>query len=115
VLVAHAACYACADRSDVLRVCVTAPLAKRVARLAADRGIQDDDAAKILRQSDTGRSRYLRRVYGIEETPSDYDVVINTERLTPQAAVDVIVGLVGSHPAIDEPGDGQAALGHIQR
>ena len=34
VLVAHAACYACADRPDVLRVGVTAPLPARESRVA---------------------------------------------------------------------------------
>jgi CMP/dCMP kinase len=95
VLVAHAACYACADRSDVLRVGVTAPLSTRASRVASALGISDKEAAKSLRRSDAARASYLKRVHGVGgESPTDYDVVINTERLAPDAAVDLILGLV---------------------
>jgi cytidylate kinase len=46
-------------------------------------------------RSDTARASYLKRVYGIgEESNTDYDVVINTERLTTNVAADLILGLV---------------------
>jgi cytidylate kinase len=94
VLAAHAACYACADRPDVLRVWVTAPPATRVSRVAAG-GLSDKEAARWLDRSDAGRAGYLKRVYGVSgESPTDYDVVINTERLAPHAAVGLITGLV---------------------
>ena len=94
VLAAHAACYACADRPDVLRVWVTAPPATRVSRVVAG-GLSDKDAARWLDRSDAGRASYLKRVYGVSgESPADYDVVINTERLAPHEAVGLITGLV---------------------
>jgi len=100
VLVAHAACYACAGRSDVLRVCVTAPLSARASRVASSLGISEAEAAKSLRRSDAGRASYLKRVYGVgQEAPTDYDVVLNTGRFAPQAAVGVILGLVQAGPA----------------
>jgi hypothetical protein len=99
VLVAHAASYACSDRPDVLRVSITAPLSTRVSRVAANQGISDKDATKSLRQSDAGRANYLKRVYGIsKEAPTDYDVVINTDRMGPDAAADLIAGLVQGSP-----------------
>ena len=95
VLVAHAACYACAGRSDVLRIWVTAPPSTRASRLASALGLSDKEAAKSVRQSDAARAGYLKRVYEIsEESNTDYDVVINTERLTTDAAAGLIVGLV---------------------
>ena len=95
VLVAHAACYACAYRSDVLRVWVTAPPSTRASRLASALDLSDKEAAKLVRQSDAARASYLKKVYDIgEESDTDYDVVINTERLTTDAAVGLIVGLV---------------------
>jgi cytidylate kinase len=94
VLAAHAACYACADRPDVLRVWITAPPATRVSRVAAG-GLSDKEAARWLDRSDAGRASYLKRVYGVSgESPTDYDIVINTERLAPHAAVGLITGLV---------------------
>ena len=104
VLVAHAACYACADRSDVLRVGVTAPLPARQSRVASALGITGTEAARRLRRSDAGRASYLKRVYGVgEESPTDYDVVLNTERLAPDAAVGLILGLVQAGPATPPP------------
>jgi len=95
VLVAHAACYACAYRSDVLRVWVTAPPSTRASRLASALDLSDKEAAKLVRQSDAARASYLKKVYDIGvESDTDYDVVINTERLTTDAAVGLIVGLV---------------------
>jgi cytidylate kinase len=95
VLVAHAACYACAGRPDVLRVWVTAPPSTRASRLASALGLSDKEAAKLVRQSDAARASYLKRVYDIsEESDTDYDIVINTERLTTEAAAGLIVGLV---------------------
>lgn len=94
VLAAHAACYACADRPDVLRVWITAPPATRVSRVAVE-GLSDKEAARWLDRSDAGRASYLKRVYGVSgESPTDYDIVINTERLAPHAAVGLITGLV---------------------
>lgn len=100
VLVAHAACYACADRPDVLRVGVTAPLPARESRVASALGITGAEATKRLRRSDAGRASYLKRVYGVgQESPADYDVVLNTERLTPDTAAGLILGLVQAQPA----------------
>lgn len=104
VLAAHAACYACAGRPDVLRVCVTAPLAVRVSRVAATRGITDQEATRWLRRSDAGRASYLKRVYDVsEESPADYDLVINTERLTPDAVAGLILSLAQASPAPPRP------------
>jgi len=95
VLVAHAACYACAYRSDVLRVWVTAPPSTRASRLASALDLSDKEAAKLVRQSDAARASYLKKVYDIdEESDTDYDVIINTERLTTDAAAGLIIGLV---------------------
>jgi cytidylate kinase len=99
VLVAHAACYACSDRSDVLRVWVTAPPLTRASRVASVLGLSDKEAARSVRQSDAARASYLKRVYGVgEESNTDYDVVINTERLTADAAAGLILSLVQPRP-----------------
>ena len=104
VLVAHAACYACVDLPQVLRVCITAPLQTRASRMASALGISDKEAARLLRRSDAGRASYLKRVYGVDaESPADYDVVINTERLAPDAAAGLILGLVRARPATPPP------------
>ena len=114
VLVAHAACYACAARPDVLRVWVTAPPSTRASRVAAALGLSGKEAAKSVRRSDAARASYLKRVYGIgQESNTDYDVVINTERLTTDAAVGLILGLVQARaPGL---GDGRPSSGTAGR
>ena len=114
VLVAHAACYACADRPDVLRVGITAPLPARESRVASALGITGTEAARRLRRSDAGRASYLKRVYGVgEESPADYDIVLNTGRLAPDAAVGLILGLVQARPAVRVTGGHQGGDGGL--
>jgi cytidylate kinase len=72
--------------------------------VAAALGITGTEAARRLRRSDAGRASYLKRVYGIaEESPADYDVMLNTGRLAPDAAVGLILGLVQTRPAAPPP------------
>jgi hypothetical protein len=92
VIVAHAASLALAGREDVLRVLITASPATRQHRLAAALGVDQKEAARVLKRSDVGRADYIKRFYGIDhEQPSHYDLVINTDRLTPDAAARLIV------------------------
>lgn len=91
VIVAHAASHALAARPDALRVLVTASDETRVARVAAERGISEKDASKAVDAADAARADYLKRFYGARaELPTQYDVVVNTDRLTPAEAVAVV-------------------------
>jgi cytidylate kinase len=93
VIVAHAASYALGQRSDVLRVLVTASPATRAERLTL---LDTKDAAKAVRESDREREQYLRRFYDVrEETPLHYDLVVNTDTLPAEQAVAAIVGAAG--------------------
>jgi hypothetical protein len=92
VIVAHAASLALADRPDVLRVLITASQKTRTSRLAESLGISEAEAARLLKKSDAGRADYVKRFYGIgAELPTHYDLVINTDRLTPDDAARLIV------------------------
>ncbi|HUK45065.1 MAG TPA: cytidylate kinase-like family protein [Gaiellaceae bacterium] len=91
VIVAHAASYALTGRDDVLRVLVTAPVATRAGRVAVADALDPKNASRRLAESDKGRAVYLQRFYGIKtERPTDYDLVINTERLAAQDAAALI-------------------------
>lgn len=91
VIVAHAASFALA-RQGVLRVLITASDATRAARLAAERGVGEGDAAKLVARDDAARIDYLRRFYSVnEELPTHFDLVVNTDVLTPGQAADAIV------------------------
>src|SRR4051794_15752588 len=90
VIVTHAASYALASRSDVLRVLISASPETRARRIADAKGCSDSDAAKAVARGDAGRADYLKRFYDIDaELPTHYDIVIDTDRLDPVAAADL--------------------------
>jgi len=96
VIVAHAAAHALAGRSDVLRALVTASRDTRCARLAAEQGLDEKDAAHAVDQGDANRVDYIRRFYGEKaELPTHYDLVVNTDRLSPDDAVELVVLAAG--------------------
>jgi cytidylate kinase len=92
VIVAHAASHALAGREDVLRVLLTASEATRQERIAGALGISDGEAARAVRRSDADRADYLKRFYRISaEAPTHYDLVINTDKLSPEQAAQLVV------------------------
>lgn len=94
VIVAHAASMALAGMPDVLRVLITASADTRAQRLAAAQGVGVAEATAAIATSDRERRDYFQRFYQIrEELPTHYDVVINTDALTAEQAVQLIVSL----------------------
>jgi len=90
VIVSHAASFALAG-SEVLRVLVTASRETRARRVSEATGTEERDGAKRVRKEDGARADYLKRFYAIErELPTHFDIVINTDVLTPEEAADVI-------------------------
>lgn len=97
VIVAHAASMALGDRGDVLKVLLTASDAARRRTLAEQRGLDDKAARKEVERGDANRADYLKRFYGIShESPADYDLVLNTDRLGPEGAVRLVVQAAGA-------------------
>jgi cytidylate kinase len=91
VIVAHAASYALAARDDVLRVLVTASEETRLERLRAGDGLDEKAAAKLLRDADKNRGAYLKQFYDVDrERPTDYDLVLNTDRISTAQAAEAI-------------------------
>ena len=83
VIVSHAASFALTGR-EVLRVLVTASDETRAQRVP--------EGAKQVRREDGNRADYLKRFYGVErELPPHFDLVVNTDVLTPERAADIIV------------------------
>jgi CMP/dCMP kinase len=95
VIVAHAASFAVAP-GEALRVFVTASQSTRGDRLARERNLGAGDAEQALRAEDAGRADYLKRFYGVErELPTHYDLVINTDAVSPVAAAAVVAAALG--------------------
>src|SRR5262245_45908457 len=95
--VAHAASIPLAAMKNVLRVLITAPEAVRAQRFELKvRIVNERDALKTIQESDRARLDYLRDFYAMEdESPMLYDLVINTEVLSHEAAARIVVTAAG--------------------
>lgn len=89
VIVAHAASLALAREADALRVLVVASRETRINRLwVPNKLVSEEEYAKAIAESDRERQQYLTRFYDVDhESPTLYDLVINTDRLTVDEAV----------------------------
>lgn len=100
VIVSHAASHALADDPGALRVLVTAGRETRRDRLRAARNTSDKEAEKLVARGDASRADYIKRFYGVSgELPTHYDIVVNSDRLSVDQAVAIIVRAASAHPA----------------
>ena len=80
-----------------MRVLVTASPDVRATRLAGELDLQEPEAKKLVRESDLARIDYLKRFYGVkDETPTLYDLVVNTDLLAPEVAATLVLAAAGS-------------------
>ena len=99
VILSHAASHALATRPDTLRVLVTATPETRRARTRAERDVSEKEAEKLVSRGDANRADYIKRFYKLSaELPTHYDVVVNTDRLSVEQAVDIVVRAASSAP-----------------
>lgn len=92
VIMAHGAAICLRGRPEVLRVFVTASPDMRAQRILEGGEQAEKAGAKAVAASDRARRDYLWRFYAVrQESPLDYDLVVNTDNLTPAAAASIIV------------------------
>ncbi len=92
VIGSHAAALNLAGTAGLLRVLVTAPPGVRAHRLASERGIELATAQKAIEHADAERRKYFQRFFHLDhELPVHYDLVLNTEVLSPVQAAGLIV------------------------
>jgi cytidylate kinase len=80
-----------AERRDVLRVRIIAPLEQRIAFVMQREGVDRQEAATLIHTKDRERTKYLETVYHRE--PDDvhlYDLVLNLSLIDPASAVNII-------------------------
>ncbi|MGE4343932.1 MAG: cytidylate kinase family protein [Geoalkalibacter sp.] len=76
---------------SVFRVRVTAPFDLRVERWAEREWLDPDLARKLVRRSDQQRAGFIKYYFDRDwEDPLGYDLIINTERITEETAVQLI-------------------------
>jgi len=96
VIVAHAGAHAIEPGPRTLRVLVTASTATRTRRVAGAEQVDGANAARTIKDSDAGRRDYLKRFYSVDtESPTDYDLVINSDVLTAEQAAEIIIRAAG--------------------
>ena len=70
---------------------VTASRDTRTARIVESHGVSEADATRSVDEADAARADYLKRFYGVkQELPTQYDIVLNTDRLGIDEAVAVV-------------------------
>lgn len=75
-----------------LHVRLVAPLESRVHRFMAAQGCPAAEAEEFIRKSDRARERYVRTNFGhAAGDPLDYDLVINTDRISPAQAAPLVL------------------------
>jgi hypothetical protein len=95
VLVAHGASHALGPDAGALRVLITGSPDVRAGRVHKDTH-GPGRARQEIDDSDKARADFLKRFYGIDAESSDqYDLVINTDRLTVADAVKAVRAVAG--------------------
>ena len=95
IVVGHGGNCLFGDRSDVLRVRVTAPFDVRVRRVLERTGVPPAQAAAAVRHRDADRQHFLQRYYRTSVTDScAYDLQINTGTIPLAAAAALVLALV---------------------
>jgi len=79
--------------SHVLRVRITAPDGVRAERVAHQQGLGRDAALALVRQADREQAARIRFLYHVDwEDPLLYDLLLNTQRLSPEKAARLVQG-----------------------
>ena len=79
----------------VLKVLIIASMDFRIAQVKARRGMEGENARQFLKDLDRVRSRRLRTLFNVDwQDPVGYDLVLNTTRISPDMAVQVITAAV---------------------
>lgn len=80
------------DTPGVLRVKINASEATRIQRVMERVNVDFKEAERQVQQSDRERARYLKHFYGVDwQDPTLYDLILNTDKLSLEKAVALII------------------------
>ena len=109
VIVGHASQAVLAYEPRVLKVLITGSAERRAQRLAEEESKDIDEARRMVRDSDEERRAFFKQTYNFDLLSADfYDLTFNTDHLSVEAIVDVIVSMARSeanHNTEGGPGD----------
>ncbi|MHB0879218.1 MAG: cytidylate kinase-like family protein [Anaerolineae bacterium] len=94
VIVGRGAQFILVDRSDVLHVHIYAPESVRVAKVMRERGtLSREQAERVVRTGDQQRAGFIKHYFNNANwrNPDYYNLMIDTARVVPEVAVDLVV------------------------
>lgn len=92
VVVGRGAGFVLRDRPGVFRAFLRAPEDVRVRRLMERLGLPEPETRRKMHETDSNRAAYIRQLYGRDWCdPDEYDLVINTGRISYAAAAEMIL------------------------
>ena len=92
VIVGRASQVVLAGHRNVCHVKIVAPIEERVEAVIEHRDVGREQAHKLVEQHDQWRQSYLRNFHDADwNDPLLYDLTINTGKMAPEAAVDLLV------------------------
>ncbi len=97
VIVGRASQVILGDHPAACHLKIVAPFEQRVEQIMRSRDMDRDNAHKLAEQHDGWRKAYLRNAHKADwDDPLLYDLTINTGRVSPEVAVDIIVDYMRS-------------------
>ena len=95
VIIGYGGFQATRDLPGGIDVRLVAPLSLRASRMAQELGESDSDAARIIEKRDAERRSVLKTHYLVDSSnPEMYDVVFNTEHLSPKSIAKILVSMI---------------------
>jgi cytidylate kinase len=82
---------------SALHVLVTGSLERRIERITREQGVGKEIAEKKIRHSDRGKRAFFRFAFSEDWlNPNLYDLILNTDKLSIESAIELVVGLAES-------------------
>jgi cytidylate kinase len=92
------------DLPDVFHVRVVAPIEQRIQRVQQSEGLTADAARELVHRRDRDMADYVKSFYDADRAdPLLYDMVINTSKITPPVAAELIVKALEGLPVPARP------------
>ncbi len=99
VINGHAGQVILRNTPGVLRVLVRGSNERRAERIAVNQGTNAAQARAVIEQSDRQRTEFFRRAYHIDWLDvSQYDLVVSTDFISPELAIDMVVAAAREVP-----------------
>ena len=99
---------------SVFRVRIVAPFEERVERWTEREWLDPDLARVLVRKSDQQRAGFIKYYFDRDwDNPLDYDLVINTQRLSEDKAVDLICDGVKDQNLVEEKNNSKRILTNL--